>query len=204
MDQLLKEHGEKMYTAPLHAPSSRVKPKYLPLVYQWALQIISGLVFVHSHGIIFGDVSTEYCWLSSDHSLSLVAFLNAGWGDGLVPGNWEGIYDSYPAQQKDPTMETDLMLYGWVVYELMTAYHPAIRSRHMRPWKKRPVDEPPRHAWPQLQDEFMGDIVHKCCSGGFKDAEQVKTAIMEFLGARGWDVDDRLRVKGLETSTLFL
>lgn len=202
LDQFLDRYGKRMYTTPLDAPSSRIKPEFLPLIYQWALQIIAGLAFVHSRDIIFGNINTAHCWLSHDYRLSLVPFLNAGWGNGRVRGDWEGIYGSYPETQRDPTMETDLMLYGWTVYELMTAFIPSVRYMK-RFWKGPTRDSWQQEPWPRLDDDCMGNIVRKCSSGGFGSAEEVKTEIINFLSCSGWEVDENYCLKGLETATLF-
>lgn len=201
LDQFLSQHRENLYTAPLDAPTSRIRPAFLPLIYQWALQMISGLAFVHSHDIIFGDINTQICWLSSDRRLSLVAFLNAGWGSGLVRGDWEGICGSYPAGQKDPSMDTDLVLYGWTVYQIFTGHQPAMWSSEWT-WRDRTVQEPPESLWPRLDDDCMGVIVRRCCAGGFDRAEDVKTAVVDFLGTQGWEIDEDFSLNRLENSRI--
>jgi serine/threonine protein kinase len=200
--RLLDEHGATMYSSPVDAPSSRILPEYLPLVYQWALDIITGLDFVHSHDVIFGEVSPNQCWLDSNYRVSLLGFINAGFLDkqrwsAVVESDWE----DEQLSKGLPTRETDLMLFGYVVYELMTAYAPAIRSG-MRPWKNRNVNVP-KHQWPRLETAYMGDIVRKCWSGEFASTEEVKTAVVDFLKGLGWEIDADDRLKGLDTKVLF-
>jgi serine/threonine protein kinase len=201
----LDQHGAEMYSAPFDVPSSRILPEYRPLAYQWVLNFISGLAFVHGHDVIFGDPDLTQCWLSSDLRLSLVGFINAGFLDKerwsrVVEGDWSGIYGEYP-DGRNPTKTTDLVLFGYTVYELMTAYWPAIRSS-VRPWKKSGVDVP-RHQWPRLETEYMGDIVRKCCKGEYTNANDVKVVVVDFLEDLGWEVDEDDNLKGFDATGLF-
>jgi hypothetical protein len=59
---------------------------YRPLTYQWAFQLISGLEFIHSKELTFGDMSTSYCWLRSSLSLSLVGFTHSGFLPSIYGG----------------------------------------------------------------------------------------------------------------------
>jgi hypothetical protein len=203
MVSLLDEHGARMYTEPVDAPSSRVRPEYLPLVYQWALDIISGLVSVHSHDVVFGEISVVQCWLDADYRVSLVGFMNAGFLDKerwhtMVEAEWDSWYDQWLSQRK-PSKETDLMMLGYVLYELMTAY---VCRLGMRSWKKVAGDVP-RHQWPRLETKHMGDIVRKCWNGEYVDAEEVKVDLKRFLEGKGWEIDADDKLKGLDAAVLF-
>jgi len=58
--------------------SSTVSETFLPLMLNWALQALSGLVFLHSHNnFYYNDLTIYNYWLSLDLSLSLIGFLNA-------------------------------------------------------------------------------------------------------------------------------
>jgi serine/threonine protein kinase len=202
---LLDQRGAEMYSAPLEAASSRVRPEFKPVVFQWVLTFISGLAFVHSHDIIFGNPDLEQCWLDKDLRLSLVGFVNAWFFDhernwATVKGDWEGIYDDYSAG-RDPTKNTDLVLFGYTVYELMTAYPPSMRSG-MRPWKKR-GNNISRHLWPRLETEYMGDIVRMCCSGGYANADEVKAAVVRFVKESGFEIDEDDNLKGFDAKGHF-
>lgn len=123
-----------MYSASLDAASSRVLGPHRPLIYQWALHLVSGLSFIHAHDIVFGDVNLAHCWLSSNShlSLSLVGFLNAEfrrstngvWYDG---GHTNAEWFHPLKHQSNPTSQTDLFLYRCVLYELMTGAWPGTR-----------------------------------------------------------------------------
>lgn len=61
--------------------SDTVSVPYMSLIFNWDLQALSGLAFVHSHNIIFNDLNMRTCWLSKDLSLSLVGFMGAEFRD---------------------------------------------------------------------------------------------------------------------------
>jgi hypothetical protein len=204
MVAFLNRWGPRMYKEPVDAPSSRVKAEYLPLVFQWALDAVSGLVFVHEHNVVFGEISTVHCWLDSDYRVSLVGFLNAGFLDTerwsvVVEGDWESGYDEWLGRRK-PSKDTDLMMFGYVVYELMTAYAPASRWE-ARQWKEDPGNVP-RHQWPRLETEYMGDIVRKCWSGEYAGADEVKLDLTRFLTELGWEIDADDKLKGVDAKAL--
>lgn len=159
-----------MHTEPLDAPTSRVLASHRPLVYQWALHLISGLSFVHSKEVVFGVLSLSHGWLTAEAhlSLSLVGFLNAGfwnttWGRRWHDGDFINAGCFRPQGDEDkPAMQNDLFLYGYAVYELMTRDWPGHRSE-MATRKIENMVASKR--WPVLESEYMGEIVRKCWNG---------------------------------------
>lgn len=99
----------------------------------------------------------------------------------MYPGEWEySPYYYWNVRNKRnirPTRQTDLYLYGCVLYELMvgisssTPY--AIRSEVARKIKAA--------EWPMLETEYMGDIVLKCWKEEFASAEEVKVEVERFI-----------------------
>jgi serine/threonine protein kinase len=190
----IEQSRAAMYRTPLDVESSLILASHRPLVYQWALHIISGLSFIHDHGIFFGDLDLEQYWLCSDShlSLSLIGFVHAAFWRS-TNGTWyDGSQNHVPLfhplkHQSKPTTQTVLFLYGCVVYELMTGAWPRDRltsktgpeTRMMIPYKE----------WPPLQDEHMGEIVRKCWAGGFADAKQLKAEGVAFLEGLGWCIE---------------
>jgi hypothetical protein len=95
-----------------------------------------------------------------------------------------------------PTQQTDLFLFGGIVYELMTGYWPltpeALSGRYTsRELAARVVGK----EWPRLEAEHMGTIVHRCWNGDFASAEEVRSAVRAFLEGLGWEIegDDDLK-----------
>ncbi|KAF1937733.1 hypothetical protein EJ02DRAFT_475944 [Clathrospora elynae] len=123
-----------MYSTPIDAVYSRILASNRPLIYQWALHPISGLSFIHAHDIVFGDLDLRQCWLSSDShlSLSLVGFVHAGFRRSTDGAWYDGRQTNaawfHPLEhQSNSTTQTDLFLYGCVVYELITGAWPGDR-----------------------------------------------------------------------------
>ncbi|KAF2790992.1 hypothetical protein K505DRAFT_419452 [Melanomma pulvis-pyrius CBS 109.77] len=207
--KFITEHRSTMYSAPLDAPTSRILPSHRPLAYQWALHIISGLTFVHSHDVIFGDLNLIHCWLSSDShlSLSLVGFVNAGFNyverwSHIIHGDRTNGNNFHPLEhQANPTKQTDLFLYGCTVYELMTGFWPATRSG-IPTWREIAAMVP-RKEWPLLEAECMGEIVRKCWNGEYASAEEVKASVVAFLGGLGWEIEGDDDLKGFNATDLF-
>jgi serine/threonine protein kinase len=196
-----------MYSTPLDAEISRISASHLPLMYQWALHLISGLSFIHTHDIVFGDLTLAQCWLSSDShlSLSLAGFSNAGFRDRSTGGWFDG--DRSRAEffhllehQRNPTMQTDLLMYGCVVYELMTGAWPG--SRLTGTSGQDVAMRIPSRRWLPLETEHMGEIVHKCWAGGFENAEQVKAEVIAFLEGLGWEIEGNDDLVGFNVAEL--
>ncbi|KAL2843369.1 hypothetical protein BJY01DRAFT_248658 [Aspergillus pseudoustus] len=57
-----------------------LKGPYRPLIFQWALQLLTGLIFIHSKDVILGDLHIYTCWLQpppNHSSISIFGFLDA-------------------------------------------------------------------------------------------------------------------------------
>jgi len=193
----------------MDAPTRRILPSYRPLAYQWALHLISGLAFVQSHNVIFGDLNLTHCWLSSDShlSLSLVGFVNAGFS---YKERWSHIIEGYRTNwksfhpldhQANPTKRTDLFLYGCTVYELMTGFWPVSRSDTCS-WREIAAIVI-RKEWPLLEADCMGEIVRKCWNDKYAGVEEVKAAVVEFLEGLGWEIEGNDDLKGFNATNLF-
>jgi serine/threonine protein kinase len=202
-----------MYSGPQDAPTTRLLPSFRPLAYQWALHIISGLAFVHSHNVVFGDPSLAECWLASDSrfSLSLVGFANAGFNyfkewSAVYPGERKSSMEFHPFDDRDgPTQQTDLFLWGCIVYELMTGYWPLTPEALSRQYTTRELEaRVVRKEWPRLEPEYMGAIVRRCWNGEYASAEEVKAAVKTFLQGLGWEIEDNDDLKGFCATDLFL
>jgi serine/threonine protein kinase len=207
VSKFIEQNKTAMYSAPSNAVSSRILASHRPLVYQWALHLISGLAFIHAENIVLSDFNLEHCWLSSDAhmSLSIVGFVNAGFwrrdigvwyhcsrtsGECFHPLNWTS---------DDTTQQTDVFVYGCLVYELMTGFRP---GEHMGKSEAEIAMMVSRKDWPPLETEHMGEIVRKCWAGDFEDAAQVKTEVVAFLERLGWSIEGNDDLQGFNVANL--
>jgi hypothetical protein len=201
-----------MYSGPPDSASSRVLPAYRPLVYQWALHLLSALGFVHSHDVVFGDLGSRHCWLSSSPSLSLslVGFVNAGFrrydgGGGLYEGDYAGGEPFHPLSlvrgpRCVPTAQMDLFMWGCLVYELMTGLWPGNGLGQSMGDVRQMV---PRREWPPLEKKCMGEVVRRCWEGVYQSAEDIKRDVIAFLEADGWEINGEDDLGGFDAASMF-
>lgn len=152
-----------------------VKPARLNLAYQWALHLACALGLIHSYSfeklspkisIAFGELMVESCRLNaSGTSLSLLGFLQS-----VVRTRRQGPYDGGIAYSGKyfqprkigavPTLETDVFLWGCIVYELMTGFGRGQRLAH-----EEKETLPYRQEWPRLEAMYLGEVVRKVWDG---------------------------------------
>ncbi|KAF7184179.1 hypothetical protein CNMCM7691_004804 [Aspergillus felis] len=206
VDRLTAKYRSSMY---FNADGqTRITPKYRPLIYQWALHLVSALSFVHSKNILFGDLQIELCWLSSSLSLSLLSFLDAVYIDSQTmrkyingTGRDEPFHPcNIPRRHSQvATVHTDLFLWGCLVYQLMTESWPGHEQDRQDAEMRHMVVE---HQWPILEREYLGDIVRKCWECGYVDVEELKRDLDDFLTSKGWEVDGD-ELCGFQATELF-
>lgn len=211
LDRFLAQNKAAMYDGASH----RVQATHRPFAYRWALHLASALEFVHTQDIILGDLSTSHCWLSSSPalSLSLVGFLDASFRDrssGLPYLGGTGSSEPFhplnarqPGSRRaaEPSVATDLFLWGCVVYELMVGHWPGHEEGTGRSWEDMGLMIA-RQEWPELQREYLGEVVRRCWTGGYESSQRLRADLLEFLRAQGWQVEagDDLQ---FDTSPLF-
>lgn len=179
--------------------NSRIKSTYKQLAYQWALQLASALDFIHGHSrelpapkisILLGDFSIDNCWLTLPNlQLSLLGFLDAGFrtrsgplhvGDAASGEPFHPLYH-LTGKERQPNLQTDLFLWGCVVYELMTGYWPG--NGQGLPDQEISMLAP-RQEWPSLESEHLGEIVHMCWTGEIEDSaellDKVRATIVQY------------------------
>ncbi|KAF2272704.1 uncharacterized protein EI97DRAFT_504088 [Westerdykella ornata] len=195
LPHFLHERKAALYTAPLDTPSARILPAHRPMMYEWALNLISALAFIHSHDIVFGLLTQQNCWVSTEQRISedysrhsgrprlfLFGFVDAGFD--RYPGSWvNSPYCYHDDREEEPTQQTDLYLYGCLLYEFM------VGVAHDTPLQWDIGDRVKARQWPSLETEYMGDIVRKCWTGEVGSAEEVKLEVEMFVrmyGEREW------------------
>ncbi|RFU23915.1 hypothetical protein B7463_g12422, partial [Scytalidium lignicola] len=176
----LPRHEQNMYQ------SETVDSIYLPLIFNWAFQALSGLSFFHSHNIIFNDLHLRTCWLSSDLSLSLVGFMGAEFRDEfgeLNIGNHISPVFRLTLIQK-PNIQSDLFDWGTFIYVLMTYGLPEGNANYDE--TKALVHQ---QNFPALASDLMGDMVKKCWMKEYGSAAELRKDIEAFLTLHGYEVE---------------
>jgi serine/threonine protein kinase len=205
----MAKHKATMYSAPLDALDSRILPSHRPVAYQWAVHLIDAISFAHAHDVILADFDTSQCWLSSDPhlTLSLAGFLHASfsytiqWGrivPASVPSNRSLFHPLVDGC--DATKQTDVFVFGCVLFEIMTGFWPSKHSES-RSWDDREAIVR-RREWPPLEEDYMGNIVRQCWNNQFDSAEQVKAALVSFVRDRGLEVDEKSNLKDFDAAAL--
>lgn len=192
---------------------ARIKATRLNLVYQWAIHLAGALEFIHSHSfvepaphlsIVLGALEVESCWLSaSGTSLSVLGFLNAEYrtrSSPLFDGDLDCSMDFRPiVEDKRPTMQSDLFLYGCVVYELMTSHWPGEGQGLSEQETSLLVS---RREWPRLETIYLGDVVRKCWTGEITSAADLLLAVRETLAVLGIVIGRDDEIVGLDLEGL--
>jgi hypothetical protein len=180
---------------------ARVRTKHLNLVYQWAIHLAKALEHIHSYSfdmtpvpkisIVFGDLIIENCWLSaSGTSLSLLGFLNAGYrtrSSCLHFGDHSLSSYGFDPLPKLATMQTDLFLWGSIVYELMTSHHPSQGQGLEWVDIKTLVS---RREWPRLETVYLGNVVRKCWADEITSAVELVVALRKAVTDMGVALGD--------------
>ncbi|KAL4735666.1 hypothetical protein BDV11DRAFT_173604 [Aspergillus similis] len=179
---------------------SYLKPPYRPLIFQWALQVLTALSFIHSKDVIIGDLHTHVCWLQSPDSICILGFLDAvymepmyamrftndTWGreysfpfhPSLITGEGNGPGGRWDRDRA--TVQTDLFLWAGLLYELLTGAWPA-KGRGLEEVRAMLTNK----LWPRLGEEKLDRIVTKCREHGYGSADEVKADLGRVLAAEG-------------------
>ncbi|KAK5993508.1 hypothetical protein PT974_06940 [Cladobotryum mycophilum] len=187
LEEFLEKNISNMYTTSVTV-TRRVLPSHQPLVLQWALHLDSPLTFVHKHVIIYGEIESRNCWLSSSLLLSLAGFLSAEFRSHAHSGalyrsqSTSGFTFNPRSISKIPNTKTDILWWGCVVYELMTGLWPEYEQARSYEERKAMVTW---REWPSLQAEFLGNIVKKCWEGEYATSENLKQDVMRFVETDG-------------------
>ncbi|KAF2742120.1 hypothetical protein M011DRAFT_462663 [Sporormia fimetaria CBS 119925] len=121
----------------------------LALYYRWALQALSELRFLHSHGVYIKFMSSQNVWLRSDYSLAITGFISAivegdpDKEEDYGEGGWVGdeyiecdLIDERNAASTGSFQE-DLFFWAVFVWRLMTHEHSNEAN-----WEPQSLDEP--------------------------------------------------------------
>ncbi|KAF4345832.1 hypothetical protein FBEOM_208 [Fusarium beomiforme] len=77
------------------APAFRIKSEFLPMAYQWSLQLLSALSLIHAHNIAYGEIFDENCWISEPSlSIALAGFQGSEFHDPARGSTFPGCFFS--------------------------------------------------------------------------------------------------------------
>lgn len=218
LQQFLGKQRRVMYDEEGH-----IKPAFLTLLYQWALNALSAMEFCHSHEIFVADFGAWAAWLASpEENLALTLFRphhTHCTDEHDQPNIGElRLGPNFSAAQLEPlqrdwhwvgthlsfTEKTDPFDWATFVYEIATGRHPFVGGR---PWLSG-VDPAFQHidatsCWPVLEEEYLGDIVRKCwVHKHYGNATAVKRDLVAFLETKAWDVDAEDNLVSFDATTL--
>jgi hypothetical protein len=113
LKRFLEQQIDSMYRGTLDV-NRVLNPDWEPLVIRWALQYLSALKFVHSHGIVYASQHLYAC-VDETVSLCLVGFADSYFDDGYMngpAGRTNGdVYEEF--QRAQPTIKGDLRAWAW-------------------------------------------------------------------------------------------
>ncbi|KAH6647742.1 hypothetical protein BKA67DRAFT_578440 [Truncatella angustata] len=87
---------------------------------------------------------------------------------------------------KTPMQQTDLFMWGALVYELMTGFRPGTRPRKSSQEVQAMMTA---RQWPAFEKELLCEVVRNCWDGSYRDAEAVRANVISFLEGEGWEVE---------------
>ena len=179
-----------MYPSNSESAHATISGPYRPLVLQWALQLLSGLSFVHSHGIIFGDLNPSACWLNSDLSIALVGFVSAQFCDSYdvlhLGSTHSGDLFRLSEMQHQVSVKSDLFDWANLVFQLMTDRTPVGPEQPLN----AVVAQIARREFPALSHELMGNIVKKCWMQEYGSADDVSRDVEVYLQEHGYKTNE--------------
>ncbi|KAH6962706.1 hypothetical protein DER45DRAFT_516965 [Fusarium avenaceum] len=197
---LFGEYQSKLYTvrAGAASPDDRIKPEFLPLAYQWSLQLLSALVLIHSRDIAYGEIIPDSCWLSAESlDISLAGFIGSEFRDPATgwffPGYFFTSIEFSPSllppsrMVQEPTLATDMFMFGRLIYCVMTSYMPGEGMGHGPQETERLMRD---EEWmPDLEDEFMGRVIHKCWRYDYDTIEDLQSEVQALIESYGWSIN---------------
>lgn len=98
-----------------------------------------------------------------------------------------------------PTLQTDLFLWGCVAYELMTGFWPGNGQELSEEEMSSMVSQ---RNWPLVENEYLGDVVHKCWAGEITSATELLATVRRSLKDLGIVFTDNDEVSGLNIGDL--
>ncbi|KAF2761698.1 kinase-like protein [Pseudovirgaria hyperparasitica] len=141
---------------------------------RWARAAVSSLVYIHSKGVLQGDVSAKNILVADDLSLLLHDFAGSALGDLSASVLPESRYwKQNVADRWDVTAATETFAIGSLLYEISTGtlvYEDIEDSDSIEALFRQDI-------FPPTADIMLGDVIEKCWMGHFETSSQVLDAI---------------------------
>lgn len=204
----------------LKIPVEKVEPKenriILALYYRWALQALTALSFLHSHGVHAKFFSSQNVWLRADFSLAITGFISAivngdeddhGEEDGWSGDEWIMYGGDDTVDDGVGSIKEDLFYWATFVWRLMTNEH--TNNAH---WKRQELWEPvvpleggilydtpnaysilgdrhQRQQFQRLEQERLGEVLVKAWTSGYEGIEEVIQNVRDIAKVQGLVVE---------------
>jgi serine/threonine protein kinase len=151
----------------------KLHPKFQPLILYWALQLLSAVIFIHSHGIIYRQLDNESIQLQFDLSLLLASFMDADFRDDY----------KYQGRSSIPDASVKSDIYGWVLflYRLMT--------NNDQKWLEI-KDFSRSHNFDVSSDLPVIEEMRKCVTRQYDTVAQLDFEFQEGLKAQGYELNE--------------
>jgi len=163
-----------MYPPSKNDQTIKLSDDFLPLVINWALQLLSALRFIHTHDIRYGAVNKEVCVLSSSLSISLVGFPGAYFGESYGP--------QQPTGDNPPTVQTDIKQWARLYYSLILG-----DNQGEYRWHNEYGDPNPDGIHP---DVVGSQVLLNCRANEYADATAVWNDFVAALSEKGFTLEE--------------
>jgi hypothetical protein len=174
LDDFIKTVHMDMYPPSKNNQTIKLSDDFLPLVINWALQLLSALRFIHNHDIRYGSVNKEVCVLSSSLSISFVGFSGVYFGESYGP--------QQATRNDPPTVQTDLQSWAKLYYSLVLGDNQGEYS-----WHFVFPDPNPEGIHP---DAVGCQVLLKCRANEYTDATAVWDDFVAELNEKGFTVEE--------------
>ncbi|EPE06830.1 serine threonine protein kinase [Ophiostoma piceae UAMH 11346] len=147
---------------------------------RWCHQVASAVVYMHSKGVVQGDLGGRNILLREDRTVCLCDFAGSGI-DGIRPEVWAQSGFRHPMEELQGTVQGELHALGSTIYEIVTSTCPHWEEEKAevdKGWGEGKADELMRSGkYPYITGILLGDVIAKCWAGEFTTSQSVLEAI---------------------------
>jgi serine/threonine protein kinase len=155
-------------------------PPIIPLAqrHQWALQLASALDFIHRHGVLHDDLSSNNIFLADDRHLATKL---GDFSGSSLDGSELFVYPgpSYAHPTRSDSQVGDRFAYGSVVFEILTGEKPFVELG------QREIER--NFALGRFPDTgalgSLGEVVRRCWAGGYEGTWEMLRHVREIISS---------------------